>query len=358
MRRCRIVCLSCLLSATTLAGACQNLIAYYGGNGKNLAGYHISELTHIIFSFCHLKGAQLSLSGNDSVAVQRLVRLKDRYRQLKILLSLGGWGGCSKCSAVFSTDSGRRVFALSVKTAMDYFHADGIDIDWEFPSFPSYPGQTYSLSDPRNLSLLVAALRATLDQKKEISVLAAAFSPYLENSIEWLSLSPLVSRFNLMTYDIIGSKSPITGHHAALYSTPMQKQSADHALRYLDSLGVPKSKLVIGVALYAREFNHVPDVNNGLYQKGKFLRFLNTSKLSKSYGKSQGFHLFWDSVANAAYSFNPQEGVFLTYDNDRSAKSKADYVKSNRLNGVMFWNLAFDRQTGGVLDILYNTLKK
>jgi hypothetical protein len=45
---------------------------------------------------------------------------------LKVLLSLGGWGGCGPCSEVFSTKNGRAEFARSVKQLLDGTHTDGL----------------------------------------------------------------------------------------------------------------------------------------------------------------------------------------------------------------------------------------
>ena len=104
--------------------------AYYTGDGNNIQSYPVGKLTHIIYSFLHLKGNKLAVDNvNDSMAITRLVALKANYHDLKIILSLGGWGGCKSCSEVFSTVSGRLEFAQSVLQLMKSFHTDGMYID-------------------------------------------------------------------------------------------------------------------------------------------------------------------------------------------------------------------------------------
>jgi chitinase len=90
--------------------------------------------------------------------------------------------------------------------------------------------------------LLIQALRTTLGDKYEISFAAGGFTKFLTQSIEWNAIMPFVDRVNLMTYDLINGYSTVTGHHTPLYSTPEQIESTDHAVKYLDSIGVSKNK--------------------------------------------------------------------------------------------------------------------
>src|SRR5690349_11304001 len=112
-----------------------SVIAYYAGDVKGIDTSSIKKLTHIIFSFCHLKGNELSVdNSNDAETIRYLVSLKKINPSLKVILSLGGWGGCKTCSEVFSTDDGRKEFAQSVNQLCEEYQTDGVDIDWEYPA--------------------------------------------------------------------------------------------------------------------------------------------------------------------------------------------------------------------------------
>jgi chitinase len=337
----------------------QNIIAYYSGNGENLNEYPIQKLTHIIFTFCYLKGNKISVANRrDSATISRLVSLKLKNPNLKVILSLGGWGGCKTCSGIFSTEEGRESFANSVAQTSNYFHTDGIDIDWEFPSVAAFPGHPFSPDDKYHFTELLKTLRQKLGESKEISFIAAGFDPYLHQSLDWQNVMQYASRVNLMTYDLIGSKSKITGHHTPLYSTPQQLESTDHAVRYLDSLKVPPSKIAIGLAFYAREFDEVPDVDHGLYQTGKFKKFVSMKRVRNEYNKSNGYIEYWDEVAKAPYSYSESKKIFLTYDNEKSVAAKSAYVRQNHLNGIMFWQLVLDRPNDGLLASIYKVLRQ
>lgn len=339
-------------------GNSQTVIAYYSGNGNDIERYPLNKVTHVIYSFSHLKGNRLHIGNRvDSAAIKRLVAVKKRYTGLKILLSLGGWGGCKTCSAVFSSEKGREDFSTSVADVTNYFRTDGIDIDWEFPAAIGYPGHPYSDNDRDNFTALIKNLRNKLGKAKEISFLAACFTPYLQQSIDWQKVMPFVDRVNLMTYDIIGSRNKFTGHHTNLYSTSWQKESADNAIRYLDSLHIARDKIAIGVAFYAREFVKVPGINHGLHQPGQFKRFVSMKQLRKDYTKANGYIAYWDTVASAPYLYNEKLKVYLTYDNEKSVAAKAAYVRQKGLNGIMFWELRLDIAKNGLLDQLYEHLR-
>ena len=334
-----------------------NVIAYYSGHYSDVEGYPIEKLTHIIYCFAHLKGNRIYVdSKTDSNTLSKLVSLKSRNPNLKILVALGGWGGCKTCSPVFSTAAGRDEFAASTKELLDYFNADGIDIDWESPVIKGFEGHPYSPDDKNNFTELVKALRKALGSFKEISFACNGLMECLENSYAWNDLIPYVDRVNLMTYDLVNSRNKSTGHHTPLNSTSFQRESTDNSVRYLDSLGFPKNKIVIGAAFYSRIFEGVDSINHGLNRPGKFKGFLTYQKLLPQLKVKNGFEAYWDDEAKAAYAYSASKKLFATFDNERSIVLKTSYAAEKGLNGIMFWELSQDKKKGGFLDLIWNTL--
>ena len=331
------------------------VIAYYAGQAAQVDSFAAEKLTHIIFSFCHLKGNRLAVdNARDTLTIQRLVALKKRNPSLKVLLSLGGWGGCETCSDVFSTDNGRQEFSRSVKGLLDYFKADGIDLDWEYPAISGFPGHRFVPEDKPNFTKLVMELRKAIGNKNEICFAAGGFTQFLEESIDWKKVMPIIDRVNLMTYDLINGFSTVTGHHTPLFSTPQQKESTDNAIHFLDSIGIPANKLVIGAAFYARIFENVDSANNGLYQPGKFKRGVPYKAFPKVLAPDSGFVYHWDPVAKAPWMYNAAQKLFVTYDDTTSMRLKTAYAADKKLNGIMFWQLGEDTYSNGLLDAIYN----
>lgn len=341
------------VKAQTLPKQKTAVIAYYAGDAESVSAFPVEKLTHIIFSFCHLKGNELWVdSQKDTLTIQKLVSLKKRNPLLKVILSLGGWGGCEKCSDVFSADKGRKEFAKSVKKINDYFKTDGIDLDWEYPAIEGFPGHAFKPEDKHNFTLLIEALRKQLGPKHEISFAAGGFTKFLAESIEWDKVMPMTDKVNLMTYDLINGNSTETGHHTPLYATKHQVESADHAVKYLDSIGVPKSKMIIGAAFYGRIFDVEKDTLNGLYQKGKFNTAISYNKMNKDSLQNAGFTFFWDDTAKAPYMYSSAKKQFITYDDEKSVMLKTKYVINNHLGGIMFWQLGEDKPVNGLLDAI------
>jgi len=336
-----------------------SVIGYYDGDAQHIDAYPVEKLTHIIYSFCHLKGNKLNVDNkNDSLTITHLVELKKRNPILKVILSIGGWSGCEPCSLAFSTKEGRDEFAASVKHLSEYFKTDGIDLDWEYPAIEGYPGHRYTPEDKHNFTMLLQSLRSALGKKYEISFAAGGFTKYLQESIEWSTIAPLVDKVNLMTYDLTNGYSKITGHHTPLYSTPQQIESTDNCVHFLDSIGFPTNKLVIGAAFYARIFDADVDANNGLYQPGKFDRGFSWRDFDMDKLKQQGYVYYWDDVAKAPYMYSASLKKIITYDNERSIALKTKYAIDKKLNGIMFWQLGDDKTQNGLLDAIDNALKK
>lgn len=335
------------------------VIAYYSSNATNIDRYPIEKLTHIIYSFCHLKGNKLNVDDYaDTLTIQKLVSLKSRNPKLKVLLSLGGWGGCETCSDVFSTAAAREEFALSVKELATYFKTDGLDLDWEYPTIPGPPGHVFKPEDKDNFTALVKQLRTTMGNQQEISFAAGGFQTYLLESVDWKAIMPVLDYVNLMNYDMVHGNSTRTGHHTPLYSTAEQKESVQECVSYLLSIGVPASKMVIGAAFYGRSWINVSNKNNGLYQPGEFKSFLPYDSFDKLISKKNGFTFYYDAKAQASYAYNPATKTFATFDDKASIEKKTKYALDNNLGGIMFWELSNDKHQNGYLDVIDAALKK
>jgi chitinase len=350
----------CLLSLNVYAQqpGKLNVIAYYSAGPEKVDNLPAEKLSHIIFSFCHLTGNKLTVdSKRDSTTIQKLVNLKKRNANLKVILSLGGWSGCPSCSDVFSTDAGRKEFAQSVLKLNQYFKSDGIDLDWEYPTIEGYPGHRFVPEDKQNFTALVRDLRKTLGTKYEVSFAAGGFQKFLDESVEWKEVMKEVDRVNLMTYDLVNGYSTVTGHHTALYSTPQLRESTDNAVQYLIKLGIPANKLVIGGAFYGRMWEGVVSTNNGLYQSGKFKAGIDFKNFDQEISEQKGFVKYWDDVAKAPYSYNAAEKLFITYDDKRSLALKTKYAIDHKLDGIMFWELSLDTDKDGLLDAIIQTIQ-
>ncbi len=357
-----LICIAIFFSAfytTKVQSQKKAVIAYYSGSLAAIDTFNATQFTHIIYCFGHLKDNQLVLRGSkDTLLIQKMVAMKQQNKKLKVLLSLGGWGGCAPCSEAFNTNEGRTTFAQSVKSLSDYFGSDGIDLDWEYPSIEGFPGHKFMAEDKANFTSLVIKLREVLGKKSTITFAAGGFQRFLDNAVDWDAVMPVVNYVNLMTYDLVSGFSTVTGHHSALYSTPSQKESTDNCVQSLLSKGVPAKKMIIGAAFYARTWEGVAPTNNGVYQSGRFKYFIGYNQFPERISEKSGYTLYWDSTAHAPYAYNPTEKSYATFDNIKSMEEKTQYVLKHKLGGIMFWQLGHDTSKDGLLDAINRTLKK
>ncbi len=317
------------------------VIAYYSSGPDQVDKLPAKKLTHIIFSFCHLKGNKLAVDNSrDTTTIRKLVALKAINPNLKVMISLGGWSGCEPCSDVFSTAAAREEFSKSVLALNQYFGTDGLDLDWEYPAIEGMPGHPFKAEDKPNFTALVQSLRETLGSKYELSFAAGGFTKFIDESVDWAAVMPLVDRVNVMTYDLVGGYATVTGHHTPLYSNPKQKESTDNAIQSLIKIGVPRNKLVVGGAFYARVWEDVADINNGLYQSGKFKQAIDYRDWERGF---EGFEVYWDKTSQAPYRYHRAKKLFATHDDERSLALKTQYAIDQNLNGIMFWEVSLDR---------------
>lgn len=349
----KVVCFSGIAQPRSVA-----VLAYYTGDGERIREYPVEGLTHVIYSFLELQEGKLAFKREGQKAIlQKLVALKQDHPQLKIMVALGGWGGCAPCSPAFSTRKGRKLFAISVLQLLREYGADGIDLDWEYPTIEGYPGHPYAPGDYDHFTELVKVLRHTLGKNYEISFAAGGFTKFVEEAVNWQKVVKWVDRVNLMTYDLVGGFSKVTGHHTPLYSSAKQKESADHCIQLLRQRNFPVEKLVIGAAFYARTWKEVSPANDGIFQDGVFQSFVPYRKHIESFEPAAGYKKFFDADAQASWSYNEKERVFATYDDERSIEAKVDYVKKNNMGGIMFWELTLDRPKQGLLGVILKNVK-
>jgi chitinase len=366
-----IVALACLASGIAGAATVEpqefRVIAY-------VAGWSLppvidpEKLSHINFAFARIDAGGKVAFENPAYAakLKSLLDLKKRNPQLKVIVSVGGWEAEGFSDAAL-TDASRNTFARSVVELLREHGVDGVDLDWEYPG-QGVAGIKYRAEDKQNFTLLLKALRAQLDAASDaerrtgrdryILTIASADREYFDHT-EMDKLHIYLDWFNVMSYDFFNSLTATTGHHAGLYASEFaapKDRNADASVRQHLAAGIPSDKLVLGVAFYGRGFAGVNPLNNGLnrpYQR--YEGDHSFAELKDRFIGKQGFVRHWDERAKAPFLWNEATRTFITYDDPQSIREKADYVRENRLGGMMFWELSQDRNDE-LLDVIATSL--
>ncbi|MDR1772689.1 MAG: glycoside hydrolase family 18 protein [Hungatella sp.] len=286
-----------------------------------------------------------AVTWNPMGQLDTLKRAKALNPDLKIVLSIGGWGSGGFSEAA-STKEGREVFAESAVALMREYGLDGLDIDWEYPCV-GIAGIDCSANDKENFTLLIKKLREELDAITDrvctLSIAAGGDSYYLRCT-QMDQVAEYLDYIMLMTYDLRGGFSVQTGHHTNLYTNnaDLSAASTDYTVSIFEQAGVAKEKLVIGAAFYSRIWRGVPDRNRGLVQMAE-----TTGGYGPDYGMlvtdyidKNGYKRYWDEEAKAPYLFNGCN--FISYDDKESIQCKINYIKDRNLAGIMFWEYSQD----------------
>jgi chitinase len=314
---------------------------------------------------------------------QQLQALKEQYPHLKMLISLGGWTWSKYFSDAALTKQSRERF---VSSCIDLFIKgnipdpgwggmggpgaaagvfDGIDIDWEWPGSEGNVGNIIRLQDKKNFTLLLQEFRKQLHAYGKTTgkdYLLTAFLPASSDKIDAGFEVPDVfgplDFGNVQGYDFHGTWEPTTNHQSNLYtssSDPSSPRYSDDAVvrEYLRRDAPPK-RIVVGVPFYSRGWTGVAPMNDGLYQSatgaapGTWEAGVEDYKVAKQ--NAEGFTRHEDSRAGAAWLFDGT--TFWTFDDPPVMAAKADYVRRNRLGGIMFWELSGDTPNGDLVSAI------
>jgi len=332
----------------------------------------------------------------------QLMALKQRYPDLKVLPSVGGWT-LSDPFHGFTDKANRDTFVASMKKFLQTWKFyDGVDIDWEFPGGS---GPNPDLGDPINdgpaYVALMAELRVMLDELeadtgREYQLTSAIGVGY--DKIEDVDYSLAIQSMDYifaMSYDFFGGWNNVTGHQTGIYcgehlsvgecdgtglddaGEPRKgpAYTMDNGIQQLLAQGVPASQLVVGTAMYGRGWEGVKEANtqsgnpmttegtgkltgtsvNGVWEPGiQDYKGIKKVMIGASGEGINGFQTYYDEQADAAYVWNKSSGTLVTYDSPRSVNAKGQYVRSLGLAGLFAWEI--DADNGDILNAMHDGL--
>ncbi|QKZ12128.1 glycoside hydrolase family 18 protein [Spirosoma sp. KUDC1026] len=338
------------------------IIGYVTGNGWTKEQIQANKLTHINYAFAvpSADGTLEPMNARDSVNMANLTSLRSVNKDLKILLSIGGWGGCKYFSDAALTDASRKKFADAAVDLLKKHKLDGIDIDWEYPAQVG-AGNIYRPEDKQTFTLFLKALRDRLDEQGKqdkrpasnhyLLTAATGGDTAFVNHTELANAQKYLDYVNIMTYDLYHGNDKVSGHHSPLGQSKMGGQSRTNSISAVEGhikAGVPANKIVLGIPFYGRGWTNIVNTEaatkaKGLYQPstGKHL-FIGYDELAEKYINKNGFTRYWDADAKAPYLWNPTTRTFISYADEASFEPKVAYVKEKGLAGVMFWEYIYD----------------
>ena len=278
-------------------------------------------MTHINYAFGHVNESFNGVKIDNEERLRQIVDLRNQKPELKVLLSIGGWGS-GRFSEMAANDEYRRAFAADCDRVVKEFALDGIDIDWEYPT-SSMANISSSPDDTENFTLLMQDIRAAIGNEKELTLATVASARY----IDFKAILPSVDFVNIMAYDMASAPK----HHSALYPSGHSGDiTSDGAVTAHLKAGVPPSKLVMGMPFYGRGGDGYPSFQD--YNK--------VGNTDTQYTEK------WDEVAQVPYLADKNDTLVFGFENPRSLAIKCQYILDKDLLGGMYWAYSGDNEQG------------
>ncbi|MEU0053579.1 glycoside hydrolase family 18 protein [Streptomyces sp. NPDC006309] len=336
-----------------------------------------AKLTHINYAFGNVTGGKCAMGDSyaatdraytaaesvDGVAdtwdqplrgnFNQLLKLKKKHPGLKVLWSFGGWtwssgfGEAAKNPAAFA----QSCYDL-VKNSKWAGVFDGIDIDWEYPNAC---GNTCDTSGRDAFRNVMAALRSKFGSSGLVTaaITADATSGGKIDAADYGGAAQYVDWYNPMTYDYFGAwdaKGP-TAPHSPLNSysgIPKAGYYTSATIAKLKGLGVPASKLLLGIGFYGRGWTGVTQAAPGGTATGPaagtYEQGIDDYKVLRSKCPATG------TVAGTAYAKCGSD--WWSYDTPSTIATKMTYKNQQGLGGTFFWELSGDTANGELINAI------
>ncbi|KAL1872260.1 hypothetical protein Plec18167_006863 [Paecilomyces lecythidis] len=301
--------------------------------------------------YCCRKTSKIkTLYPNDEKYIADFVALKKKKSTLKTYISVGGWDlGGRVFSDMVRSSGNRSKFIKSAISFMQKHGFDGIDIDWEYPAASDRGGNS---ADKKNFVLFLEELKKACGKKYGITATLPSSYWYLQG-FDVASMAKYVEYFNFMSYDIHGTWD---GHSKWTSSVVNPHTNLTEITQGLDLLWrnkIDPGQVILGLGLYGRSFTlndthcNTPgcpfDKNaykgggaspgectqtSGILSDYEINRILKEYEPAVKYDETAGVNwITWN------------DNQWVSFDNGKTLKQKADYANAKCLGGLFSWAL-------------------
>ncbi|KAF9097013.1 hypothetical protein BGX27_001054 [Mortierella sp. AM989] len=326
-----------------------------------------SSLNYVMFAFVYFDedNELYPADPSDENLYFEINRLK-LQTQTRVMISIGGWSFMHpetrgeedtrhRFENMIRSPGSRQAFIASCIRFCRFYGFDGIDIDYEYPTY----------RDREFLTALFREMRQAFDAEGSGLVISLAGASFQEGiqGYELEKVSMYTDFIMIMTYDLYGSydSSRLVNIHTALVQMPTETHGG-HSVQgavelYIDN-GVPRSKIVVGLALYGKTFTlqNPGDVRPGFarfttggdptscIETQGDMAYNEIANLIHPGGREQGpVQPLWDASGKAFYFvYGDRRDNWVGYDDRPSLDIKLQLVTELDLAGVMWWSLDQD----------------
>jgi len=245
------------------------------------------KLTDVIYFSIYPNPDGSLHAGEINLARQQQLVQMAHQNNTRVSICVGGWGLSGNFSSVAANSQTRAALIANLEQYCLTHDLDGIALDWE-------PVSTES--DKLHYTSLIQELKLAM-QPHALTLSVAVFAQGSEFLTAALSS---IDRLHIMAYDM--------GRPHSTY------EDALAALVHWENFGCSRSKMVLGLPFYGRDF----DIHSWIY------------------------YPYQDIVREYAPSPDDDEAAGINFNGIHTIKYKTQYILQNRYGGVMIWDLTND----------------
>nr|KAG5699922.1 hypothetical protein BaRGS_018221 [Batillaria attramentaria] len=321
--------------------------------------------THIIYAFVDIdpSGTDLMPFNRNDVGpgglYARTIALKEKNPALKVLLAVGGWQiGSKPFIPMISNERNMHIWIKNVIKYLRKYNFDGFDMDWEFPATRGSPPEDKYRYTKLMKGLYEAFAREAEETGRDkllLTMATASGTYFINTSYEPRKIVKYMDFMLLMTYNYHGQWEKRTGHHSPLWKhrkDPPGEQSElyqNWSINFWLDMGVPKEKLVVGLATYGMSFTLVDPDQHGVHAPanggGRMGRYTKETGILSYYEICQnilnsGWQTGWIDDQGVPYVYGGNQ--WAGFDDIDSIKMKADNIVKRDLAGAFVWSVEMD----------------
>ncbi|KAH2165563.1 hypothetical protein KXV74_005075, partial [Aspergillus fumigatus] len=291
--------------------------------------------THLYYSFAGIDPSDFTITTTHDTGAdywEKFTALKQKKSTLKTYISVGGWDlGGKVFSDMVRFPGSRRAFIDSAIAMMNKYGFDGIDIDWEYPAAEDRGG---AARDTANLVTFLSELRDALGSRFGLTCTLPSSYWYLKG-FDIVGMAEYVDYFAMMAYDIHGTWDEISAGLDLLWRN-----------------NIDPAKVLLGLGFYGRSFTledsscNTPGCafsttsgsggaragectgTSGILSDYEISRIIDDYSVNVHYDEAAGVNwMTWSG------------DQWVSFDNIRTLKQKADFANSKCLGGLFSWAL-------------------
>ncbi|KAH1810640.1 hypothetical protein KXV31_007763 [Aspergillus fumigatus] len=296
---------------------------------------NVKPWTHLYYSFAGIDPSDFTITTTHDTGAdywEKFTALKQKKSTLKTYISVGGWDlGGKVFSDMVRFPGSRRAFIDSAIAMMNKYGFDGIDIDWEYPAAEDRGG---AARDTANLVTFLSELRDALGSRFGLTCTLPSSYWYLKG-FDIVGMAEYVDYFAMMAYDIHGTWDEISAGLDLLWRN-----------------NIDPAKVLLGLGFYGRSFTledsscNTPGCafsttsgsggaragectgTSGILSDYEISRIIDDYSVNVHYDEAAGVNwMTWSG------------DQWVSFDNGRTLKQKADFANSKCLGGLFSWAL-------------------